>query len=86
MRFTIALLIPLAALAQPQAPTAVPPPVRQIATLINDYANAKRYATENAAVKPPAADERRVVLMGDSITDNMHNAQRFGPFFQASHI
>jgi len=55
--------------------------LRQAANLINDYGNTKRYATENAGVKPPAAGEQRVVLMGDSITDNMHNTQRFGPFF-----
>lgn len=81
MRFSLVLLIPFAALAQPQAPNAVPPPLRQVATLIVDYANARRYAGENAAVKPPAADEQRVVFMGDSITDNMHSEQRFGPFF-----
>ena len=62
-------------------PVAIPPQLRQAASLINDYGNTKRYATENAGVKPPAAGEQRVVLMGDSITDNMHNTQRFGPFF-----
>jgi lysophospholipase L1-like esterase len=82
MRFSLLFLLPLAALAQPQAPpAAIPPPVRQLATLVNDYGNTHRYAAENAAVKPPAAGEQRVVLMGDSITDNMHNTQRFGPFF-----
>jgi lysophospholipase L1-like esterase len=59
----------------------MPPPLRQIAALIDDYGNTKRYAGENAGVKPPAAGEQRVVLMGDSITDNMHNTQKFGPFF-----
>ncbi len=81
MRFLLALSISLAALAQPQAPNAVPPQLRQAASLINDFGNARRYMAENATVKPPAAGEQRVVLMGDSITDNMHNAQRFGPFF-----
>ena len=81
MRFTLALLVPLAAFAQPQPPSATPPPLRQAASLINDFGNTHRYATENAAVKPPAAGEQRVVLMGDSITDNLHNTQRFGPFF-----
>jgi lysophospholipase L1-like esterase len=82
MRFSLALFIPLAALAQPQAPpSAIPPALRQAATLIADYGNTRRYAAENAAVKPPASGEQRVVLMGDSITDNMHNAARFGPFF-----
>ena len=49
--------------------------------MINDFGNLRRYAAENAAVKPPAAGEQRVVLMGDSITDNLHNTARFGPFF-----
>ncbi len=47
---------------------------------MNDFGNSKRYAGENASVKPPAPGERRVVFMGDSITDNLHNA-RFGGFF-----
>jgi lysophospholipase L1-like esterase len=81
MRFALALLLPLAAFAQPQPPSVIPPPLRQAASLINDFGNTHRYAAENAAVKPPAPGERRVVLMGDSITDNLHNTQRFGPFF-----
>jgi lysophospholipase L1-like esterase len=81
MRIALALFIPLAALAQPQAPNVIPPQLRQAATIINDFANLRRYASENATVKPPAAGEQRVVFMGDSITDNLHNAQRFGPFF-----
>jgi len=81
MRFPLALFVPLAALAQGPAPSVVPPQLRQAASLINDFGATRRYAAENAAVKPPVAGEQRVVFMGDSITDNMHNAQRFGPFF-----
>jgi len=81
MRFPLALLLPIAALAQPQSQTAIPPQLRQAASLISDFGNTKRYAAENATVKAPAAGEQRVVLMGDSITDNLHNTQRFGPFF-----
>jgi lysophospholipase L1-like esterase len=81
VRFPLALLFPLAALAQTQTPPVIPPPLRQAANLINDFGNTHRYAAENAAVKPPAPGEQRVVFMGDSITDNLHNAQRFGPFF-----
>src|ERR1700679_692269 len=81
MRLFITLLLPLAAFAQPQAPSVIPPPLRQAASLIDDFGNSRRYAAENATVKPPASGELRVVFMGDSITDNMHNAQRFGPFF-----
>ena len=81
MRLPLALLLPFAALAQPTTPSVVPPPLRQAASLINDFGNTRRYAVENAAVRPPSAGEQRVVLMGDSITDNLHNTQRFGPFF-----
>lgn len=81
MRVLSLLLVPLAALAQPQAPGVIPPQLRQAASLINDFGNTHRYAAENASVRPPAAGEQRVVLMGDSITDNLHNTQRFGPFF-----
>src|SRR4051812_33735432 len=83
MRFLLALL-PLIALAQPQppqGPAVIPQALRQAASLINDFGNTRRYAAENATVKPPAAGEDRVVLMGDSITDNLHNIQRFGPSF-----
>ena len=81
MRILLALLMPLAAYAQPpQAPNPIPPSLRQAATLLSDYGNNKRYAGENATVKPPIAGEQRVVFMGDSITDNLHNA-RFGGFF-----
>src|SRR5579862_4534072 len=87
MRFSIALFIPLAALAQQPAqqpaPNPIPPPLRQAMTVISGdlNGNARRYVPENAATKPPAAGEQRVVFMGDSITDNMHNTARFGPFF-----
>jgi lysophospholipase L1-like esterase len=81
MRFLLVLFIPMLVTAQPQAPGAMPPQLRQAANLIGDFANPHRYAAENATVKPPAAGEQRVVFMGDSITDNMHSVQRFGPFF-----
>lgn len=82
MRFPLAFLLPITALAQQSQPPAfMPPQLRQAATLINDFGNTRRFAGENATVKPPAAGEQRVVLMGDSITDNLHNTQRFGPFF-----
>jgi lysophospholipase L1-like esterase len=81
MRFPLALLVPIAALAQPPAQNVIPPQLRQAASLINDFGNTHRYAAENAEVKPTAPNEQRVVFMGDSITDNMHNTSRFGPFF-----
>jgi lysophospholipase L1-like esterase/dienelactone hydrolase len=35
----------------------------------NDWANLKRYSEDNAKLAPPKAGEKRVVFMGDSITD-----------------
>ncbi len=35
-----------------------------------DWPNLGRYRAQNAELKPPAAGERRVVFMGDSITDS----------------
>jgi lysophospholipase L1-like esterase len=82
MRKLIALLAPfcLFAQTQPSAPNVIPPPLRQAAAMINDFANARRYAAENLSVRAPGQNERRVVFMGDSITDNLHNP-RFGGFF-----
>ena len=37
--------------------------------LLKDWANIKRYEAENAKLPAPAANENRVVYMGDSITD-----------------
>src|SRR5205823_5589857 len=34
-----------------------------------DWPNIKRYEEANSAVKPPASGEKRVIYMGDSITD-----------------
>ncbi|MEO6151344.1 MAG: SGNH/GDSL hydrolase family protein [Mucilaginibacter sp.] len=34
-----------------------------------DWGNLKRYADDNAKLPPPAANEKRVVFMGNSITD-----------------
>jgi lysophospholipase L1-like esterase len=36
---------------------------------LNDYAQLARYAEANTKVQPPAKDEKRVVFLGDSITD-----------------
>src|SRR5690348_1751520 len=35
----------------------------------NDFANYARYREANTKLAPPAKDEKRVVFMGDSITD-----------------
>lgn len=41
----------------------------RIAVYTNDYGQLVRYRDANAALKPPAAGENRVVFFGDSITD-----------------
>ncbi|HUA63155.1 MAG TPA: GDSL-type esterase/lipase family protein [Verrucomicrobiae bacterium] len=46
---------------------------------LGDLAATRRYAAENAALAPPAADEKRVVFFGDSITDFW--GRRYGKFF-----
>jgi lysophospholipase L1-like esterase len=47
---------------------------------LDDWAQLKRYAADNAALAPPAAGEARVVFLGDSITDNWDDP-RYGGFF-----
>jgi len=44
---------------------------------LNDYANYARYREANAKLAPPAKDEKRVVFMGDSITDGWKLAEYF---------
>jgi lysophospholipase L1-like esterase len=41
----------------------------RIAIFTNDYGELARYRDANAALKPPAANENRVIFFGDSITD-----------------
>jgi len=74
---------PLAA----QTPTPPPAPDEAAARrhaaeeerLHNDWANLARYRDENAALPPPRAGERRVVFMGNSITEGW--ARYFGAMF-----
>nr|WP_067060884.1 SGNH/GDSL hydrolase family protein [Mucilaginibacter sp. L294] len=40
-----------------------------LAASAQDWPNIKRYEEANSAVKPPASGQKRVVYMGDSITD-----------------
>ena len=47
---------------------------------LRDWADLSRYRDANRAVPQPAAGSRRVVFMGDSITDNWQQPQ-FGGFF-----
>jgi acyl-CoA thioesterase I len=65
--------------AQQAAPSVTPPSTgfpgldryraSRIAVYMNDYGQLARYRGANAALKPPAAGENRVVFFGDSITD-----------------
>jgi lysophospholipase L1-like esterase len=41
----------------------------RISVYVNDYGQLARYRDADAALKPPAANESRVVFFGDSITD-----------------
>lgn len=68
----IAARIPVAAQTRPltAAEKAIPH---------QDWANLGRYADENAKLPPPAPGEKRVVFMGDSITDNW--GRSVGEFF-----
>jgi lysophospholipase L1-like esterase len=74
---TIALVLFLSASAQAQqpAPTLTPEQALQryrdskAPTLRDDFGELGRYRAANAALKPPAPGENRVVFFGDSITD-----------------
>jgi lysophospholipase L1-like esterase len=70
----VALVVPLRASLGAQQPA---PAVEQITerhraedeALRTDWANLKRYRQANAELAPPAPNEKRVVFMGNSITD-----------------
>ena len=47
------------------------------ATLRDDFGELGRYREANAALKPPAPGENRVVFLGDSITDMWHLDEYF---------
>ena len=87
MRFRVMLcailfLITLTALTQ-QPPTLTPDQALQkyreskAATLRDDFGELGRYRAANAALKPPALSENRVVFFGDSITELWHLDEYF---------
>jgi lysophospholipase L1-like esterase len=49
----------------------------RVAVYTDDYGQLARYRDANAALKPPAAGENRVVFFGDSITDIWNIAESF---------
>jgi lysophospholipase L1-like esterase len=50
---------------------------RRIAVYTDDFGQLARYRDANAALKPPAPGENRVVFFGDSITDIWHIDEYF---------
>ncbi len=70
----IPLLLALSAFAQQQPQLTPEQALEQYRAykapiLRDDFGELGRYRSANAALKPPAADENRVVFFGDSITD-----------------
>ena len=82
---SVCCLLCLAALAQepaPSIPSTGSPGLDQyrasrIAIYTDDFGELKRYREVDAALKPPAAGENRVVFLGDSITDYWKLADYF---------
>jgi lysophospholipase L1-like esterase len=78
-RAVLALSLGACTLAQQTVPPATIPTTghagldnyraSRIAVFTDDYGQLARYREANAALKPPAAGESRVVFFGDSITD-----------------
>ena len=65
--------------AAPEDPAQLKTAFERAQKQLQDWANLARYRNDNATVKPPAAGEERVVLMGDSITDGW--GRKYGKFF-----
>ena len=78
VQFMSVLLLSLSAPAQQPAPT----PFEQwrnsrVSMYMNDFGELARYREENARLKPPAPEEKRVVFFGDSITEGWPLAEHF---------
>jgi lysophospholipase L1-like esterase len=73
----------LSVAAPAQQPTLTPDQAREqyraskAATLRDDFGELARYRDADAALKPPAPGENRVVFFGDSITDGWHLDEYF---------
>ncbi len=91
MQIMFAVLVATLTLQQPaQPPAPAVPNCPELATALaavtrndvrlRDWGNLTRYREANRELPPPGAGERRVVFMGDSITDVWPQA-RFGDFF-----
>jgi len=65
--------------SEPDELTKLRTQVQRDTRTLQDWPNLARYRDENASLTAPAAGERRVVFMGDSITDGW--GRRYGKFF-----
>jgi lysophospholipase L1-like esterase len=84
---TFSLLLAVSALAQQSAQAPAIPTTgfagldryraSRIAVFTDDFGQLARYREANAALKPPAPGENRVVFFGDSITDIWHIDEYF---------
>ena len=81
------VLLACASCARAQVTQPAPDPCAEVKTQaaraearLRDWPALARYREENAKLAPPAKGERRVVFMGDSITDSWDDP-RFGGFF-----
>ena len=82
------------AAAQTAPPSPPPPSAEQLAAWKQaredqvkfDWPNLARYKDSDLALGPPAADENRVVFMGDSITDGWHFTGPLGSFVGKPYI
>lgn len=83
MRFaTVVLLLCSCAFAQvqtvpPETPEAQRARMELMEKKLSDWPNLARFADANAALPPPAPKERRVVFMGDSITQEWNLVEAF---------
>jgi lysophospholipase L1-like esterase len=87
-RYIISALFILTFAAFACAQTLTPSPTPDALTLekqradrlqsrLNDFAQLARYRDANSQLEPPAKDEKRVVFLGDSITDSWKLAEYF---------
>lgn len=83
MRLVLLLISPALLAAQATAPAkpATSPleqwRVSRAELYMNDFGELARYRAANASLKPPATGEKRVVFLGDSITDFWNLAEYF---------
>src|SRR6266550_3686005 len=87
--FVVLLLLATSALAQSPSPSPTPlstdcaeikAQTTRAEARLKDWPALARYHDENAKVIPPARKEKRVVFMGDSITDSWDNPANGGFF------